>query len=379
MKTPRRILISPLDWGLGHASRIIPLINRYLEQGDNVIIAGSGLSLNLLKKQFPTLESIEIPSFKMKYSAGKSQVWAVAKAFPRLIYYSIREHSALKRIVKEKNIDFIISDNRFGLYHKTVPSAYISHQLLIKLPKGWAWLEPFVAFVHRCIINRFTECWVPDFEDMSESLAGDLSHPTKKPRNVKYIGALSRFSKRCTPYGRATDGNTITQASPVLRTSDTCLPKEEPSTRVNKLIAQASPLRSDTCLQNRITPYGRETITPNLALAILSGAEPQRSIFEKELLVSLQSKPHENIILVQGKIEAEQRKTKVGKVTVYNFMSSEELQGYILKADEIICRSGYSSIMDLHALGKLKNATLIPTPGQTEQEYLAEYISNHIK
>ena len=379
MKTPRRILISPLDWGLGHASRIIPLINRYLEQGDNVIIAGSGLSLNLLKKQFPELQSIEIPSFKMKYSAGKSQVWAVIKAFPRLIYYSIREHSALKRIVKEKNIDFIISDNRFGLYHKRVPSAYITHQLMIKLPRPWDFLEPFVAFVHRCIINKFMECWVPDFEDMSESLAGELSHPNKMPRNVRYIGVLSRFSKRCTPYGRATDGNTITQASPSLCSSDTCLPKEEPSTRVNKLIAQASPLRSDTCLQNRITPYGRENITPNLALAVLSGAEPQRSIFEKELLVSLQSKPHENIILVQGKIEAEQRKTKVGKVTVYNFMSSEELQGYILKADEIICRSGYSSIMDLHALGKLKNATLIPTPGQTEQEYLAEYISNHIK
>ena len=324
MKTPRRILISPLDWGLGHASRIIPLINRYIEQGDNVIIAGSGLSLSLLEKQFPTLESIEIPSFKMKYSAGKSQVWAVAKAFPRLIYYSIREHSALKRIVKEENIDFIISDNRFGLYHKTVPSAYITHQLLIKLPKGWAWLEPFVAFVHRGIINRFTECWVPDFEDMSESLAGELSHPAKLPRNVKYIGILSRFSERC-------------------------------------------------------IPYGRETITPNLALAILSGAEPQRTIFENELLTSLQNNTSENIILIQGKIEAEPKITKVGKVTVYNYMNTEELKEYMLKADEIICRSGYSSIMDLYALGKLKNATLIPTPGQSEQEYLAEYISNHIK
>lgn len=318
MKTPRRILISPLDWGLGHASRIIPLINRYLEQGDNVIIAGSGLSLNLLEKQFPTLESIEIPSFSMRYSAGKSQVWAVAKAFPKLIYYSIREHSALKRIVKEKNIDFIISDNRFGLYHKTVPSAYITHQLLIKLPKGWAWLEPFVAFVHRCIINRFTECWVPDFEDMSESLAGELSHPTKKPRNVKYIGTLSRFQ------------------------------------------LGASNLR-------------------NLVIAILSGAEPQRTIFENELLTSLQNNTSENIILIQGKIEAEQKITKVGKVTVYNYMNTEELKEYMLKADEIICRSGYSSIMDLYALGKLKNATLIPTPGQSEQEYLAEYISNHIK
>ena len=340
MKTPRRILISPLDWGLGHASRIIPLINRYLEQGDNVIIAGSGLSLSLLKKQFPTLESIEIPSFSMRYSAGKSQVWAVAKAFPRLIYYSIREHSALKRIVKEKNIDFIISDNRFGLYHKTVPSAYITHQLLIKLPKGWAWLEPFVAFVHRCIINRFTECWVPDFEDMSESLAGELSHPAKLPRNVKYIGILSRFSERCIPYGRE---NIITDC---------------------------------------VLAYSQNSslLTPNSSLlTILSGAEPQRTMLEKELLMSLQEDQHENIILVQGKVEAEQKVSKVGKVTVYNFMSTEELQEYILKADEIICRSGYSSIMDLYALGKLQNATLIPTPGQTEQEYLAKYISNHIK
>ena len=323
MKTPRRILISPLDWGLGHASRIIPLIDKHLELGDNVIIAGSGMSLNLLKKHFPQLHSIEIPSFTMKYSAGKSQVWAVVKAFPRLIYYSIREHNALKRIVNEENIDFIISDNRFGLFHKTVPCAYITHQILIKLPKGWAWLEPFVAFVHRCIINRFTECWVPDFEDVSESLAGELSHPAIMPRKVRYIGALSRF--------------------------------------------------------NELGVRSEELGVRNLVLAILSGAEPQRTIFENELFISLQNNTSENIILIQGKVEAEQKVGKVGKVTVYNYMSTEELQEYILKADKIICRSGYSSIMDLHALGKLQNATLIPTPGQTEQEYLAEYISNHIK
>ena len=347
MKTPRRILISPLDWGLGHASRIIPLINRYIEQGDNVIIAGSGLSLNLLKKQFPTLKNIEIPSFKMKYSAGKSQVWAVAKAFPRLIYYSIREHSALKRIVKEENIDFIISDNRFGLYHKTVPSAYITHQLMIKLPRPWGFLEPFVASVHRCIINKFTECWVPDFKEVELSLAGELSHPDKKPHNVKYIGALSRFKKL---------GVRSEELGISVQTSG------EPS------------LLEFSRVQPEITSGAS-----NLVLAILSGAEPQRTIFEKELLASLQSKPHENIILVQGKIEAEQKITQVGKVTVYNFMNTEELEKNILKADEIICRSGYSSIMDLYALGKLQNATLIPTPGQTEQEYLAEYISNHIK
>ncbi len=325
MKTPRRILISPLDWGLGHASRIIPLIDKYLELGDNVIIAGSGMSLNLLQKQFPHLQSIEIPSFTMRYSAGKSQVWAVAKAFPSLIYYSIKEHKALKRIVNDENIDFIISDNRFGLYHKSVPSAYITHQLLIKLPKGWSWLEPFAAFVHRCIINKFTECWVPDFESCQNSLAGELSHPTKLPKNVKYIGVLSRFN-----------------------------------------LSERSVGTLGSCVRNQI-------------LAILSGAEPQRTMLEEELLISLQEDQHENIILVQGKVEAEQKVSKVGKVTVYNYMNTEQLQEHILKADEIICRSGYSSIMDLYALGKLKNATLFPTPGQSEQEYLAEYISNHIK
>ena len=349
MKTPRRILISPLDWGLGHASRIIPIINRLLEQGDNVIIAGSGLSLNLLQQHFPQLKSIEIPSFKMKYSAGKSQVWAVIKAFPKLIYYSIKEHQALKRIVKEENIDLIISDNRFGLYHKRVSSAYITHQLLIKLPKGWTWLEPFVAFVHRCFINRFTECWVPDFASLDKSLAGELSHPTKKPQNVKYIGTLSRFQLgvRSEELGVSVQ----TSGEPSLLEFSRVQPE---------ITSEASNLR-------------------NLALAILSGAEPQRSIFEKKLLASLQNNPHENIILVQGKIEAEQKVSKVGKITVYNYMNTEQLQEHILKANEIICRSGYSSIMDLYALGKLKNATLIPTPGQSEQEYLAEYISNHIK
>lgn len=355
MKTPRRILISPLDWGLGHASRIIPLINKLIEQGDNVIIAGSGLSLNLLQKQFPQLKSVEIPSFKMKYSAGKSQVWAVAKAFPKLIYYSFKEHKALKRIVEEEKITFIISDNRFGLYHKSVPSAYITHQLMIKLPRGWSFLEPMVAYFHRCIINKFTECWVPDFEEMSESLAGELSHPNKKPRNVKYIGAISRFSKRCTPYGHE---NIITDCVRDFAPARLCISK------LNIALAYS---------QNS------SLLTPNLALAILSGAEPQRTMLEEELLILLQEDQHEDIILVQGKVEAEQKVSKVGKVTVYNYMNTEELQEYILKADKIICRSGYSSIMDLHALGKLQNATLIPTPGQTEQEYLAEYISNHIK
>ena len=374
MKTPRRILISPLDWGLGHASRIIPIINRLLEQGDNVIIAGSGLSLNLLQQYFPQLKSIEIPSFKMKYSAGKSQVWAVIKAFPKLVYYSIKEHKALKHIAKQENIDFIISDNRFGLYHKTVPCAYITHQLTIKLPRPWGFLEPFVAFVHRCIINKFTECWVPDFKEAEHSLAGELSHPTKLPRNVKYIGVLSRFNELGVRNFAVSESNVqFTETLP----NDSKIARGSEELGISVQTSGEPSLLEFSRVQPEITS-GASNLR-NLVLAILSGAEPQRTIFENELFISLQNNTSENIILIQGKIEAEQKVSKVGKITVYNYMNTEQLQEHILNANEIICRSGYSSIMDLYALGKLKNATLIPTPGQSEQEYLAEYISNHIK
>ncbi len=310
-----RILVCPLDWGLGHASRCIPLIYAFLKEGHEVLLAGSGQSAQLLKQEFPTLTFIPFESFTLRYSSGTSQVGAVLRAFPRLLKRIKTEQKELASIVKSYAITEVVSDNRFGCYCKAVKSIYITHQLRVKLPSPFGFLEPLVALWHRRLIEKYDACWVPDYEDTAKALAGELSHPKRMPNNVRYIGPLSRFVK-------------------VER-------QEEAST---------------------------------LTVAVLSGIEPQRSIFEQYLLDSLQIEPAERVILVQGLPHKGTAPYCVGKVEVYPSMSTQPLQDLLLQATHIICRSGYSSVMDLAAMGKLSVATFVPTPGQPEQEYLASYL-----
>lgn len=311
----QRILVCPLDWGLGHASRCIPLIYAFLRKGHEVFLAGSGVSATLLTQTFPTLPFIPFTSFTLRYSAGTSQVGAVLKALPRLFNSIKAENKELARIVEKYGITQVISDNRFGCYHAAVKSVYITHQVWVKLPAPFGWLEPLVAHWHRKIMEKYAECWIPDFQDAKESLAGTLSHPKRLPANARYIGPLSRFAAEHKP----------------------------------------------TDLQS-------------LTIAVLSGVEPQRSIFEQYLLDSLQIESANRVVLVQGLPNAECKPFKVGRVEVYPTMPTDVLQPLLQQATHIICRSGYSSVMDMHALGKLSVCTFIPTPGQPEQEYLAQYL-----
>lgn len=316
----QRILVCPLDWGLGHATRCIPLIFSYLEQGHQVLLAGSGPSLQVLKQTFPQLPVVDFPSFTLQYSRGTSQVWAVLKAMPRLVRHTYWEHQRLPFLIKQHGITQVLSDNRFGLFCKQVPCYYLTHQLHIKLPRPFGFLEPLVARLHRSVIHRYTACLVPDFEDLSRSLAGELSHPKCMPARVQYIGPLTRFSQ--------------SESSPV------------PAVNTSK----------------------------TLTVAVLSGVEPQRSIFEKYLLDSLQLEPAQRVVLVQG-LPTENKPMQLhGKVEVYASLPTQDLRQLLLQATHIICRSGYSTVMDLHALGKLSATTWVPTPGQPEQEYLATYL-----
>lgn len=308
----QRILVCPLDWGLGHASRCIPLIYDFLNQGHEVLLAGSGASAQLLQQEFPTLTFIPFESFTLRYSAGSSQIGAVLRASPRLLKRIKTEQEELASIVKLYAITLVVSDNRFGCYCKGVRSIYITHQLRVKLPSPFTFLEPWVARWHRNIIEKYDECWVPDYEEAEKSLAGELSHPKVMPNNVTYIGPLSRFDR----------------------------------------------------------PEKQGELS-TLTVAVLSGIEPQRSIFEEYLLDSLQIEPAERVVLVQGLPDKGSEPHCVGKVEVYPSMSTQPLQDLLLQATHIICRSGYSSVMDLAAMGKLSVATFVPTPGQPEQEYLA--------
>ena len=311
----QRILVCPLDWGLGHASRCIPLIYDFLNQGHEVLLAGSGASAQLLQQEFPTLTFIPFESFTLRYSAGSSQIGAVLRAFPRLLKRIKTEHKELASIVKSYAITQVVSDNRFGCYCKEVKSIYITHQLWVKLPSPFGFLEPLVASWHRGIIEKYDACWVPDYEEAEKSLAGELSHPKVMPNNVTYIGPLSRFDR----------------------------------------------------------PEKQGELS-TLTVAVLSGIEPQRSIFEQYLLDTLQIEPSDKVILVQGLPQKGVQPFTVGKVTVYPSLPSAQLQVLLQQASRIICRSGYSSVMDLAILGKLSATTFIPTPGQPEQEYLAGYL-----
>ena len=335
-----------MNWGLGHASRCIPLVRRLIREGHEVILGGDGESLTLLRKHFPKLRYTYLAPLNLRYSAGKSQVWAMLKALPKLFLWSLKDHAMLKAVLREEPIDYVLSDNRFGLFvhrpttndHRPTTNdhrpttIYLTHQLHIMLPRPWRWLEPLVARLHARIYTRFNKVWVPDYEDADKSLAGELSHQKElKIKNyelkIQYIGPLSRFED----YDRSQD-NPIAQSYTVV--------------------------------------------------AVLSGLEPHRTLLEKEI-VARYLDTDEQVLIVQGLVNRPNTRFKRRNITLVPSITDTELVPVLMNAKHIIARSGYSTIMDLQALGLLpsKNETpnpqieLIPTPGQPEQEYLSAYFA----
>lgn len=285
------VLVTPLDWGLGHATRCIPLINKLKELGHAVVIAGSGPSLDLLKIEFPSEKFFEIASYEITY--GRLPLFVhLSLKIPSIIRVIRSEHQQTADIVKNENISAVISDNRYGCYHEKIPSAIITHQLSIQAP-----LRSVANLYNKKLIRRFTECWVPDTPD--HALSGRLS-----VSNIshKFIGPLSRMK------------------------------------------AVRSTNKFDV-------------------LALISGPEPHRTSFDT--LLTDQLKGHSSYRIVRGLPSLERTSSPI-----FNHLPSQQLNELVANASIIIARSGYSTIMDLAALNK--KAIFVPTPGQTEQLYLAK-------
>lgn len=304
------ILVAPLDWGLGHATRCIPVIRELLQQNCRVILAASGKGKVLLEQEFPQLPVLPLPGYEIEYaSSGWGLAIKIVAQIPKLLAAIKGEQAWLQKVAAEQQIDAVISDNRYGLYHPDVPSVFITHQLCVKAPLQFA--EDLIQEVLYQYINRFAECWVPDAAGVN-NLAGDLSHPASQPAiPIHYIGPLSRFETKETK----TEGESL--------------------------------------------------------LILLSGPEPQRTLLEEIFLQDLKeyTKP---VVLVRG-LPGEEEKIEISEnVTVYNHLPAVELEQKIRKAGMVISRCGYSTVMDLAALQK--RSILIPTPGQTEQEYLANHL-----
>lgn len=309
-----KVLVCPLNWGLGHATRCIPLLKGLLKAGHEVVIAADGHPLTLLQKEFPEQRFIHSTSYNIKYNKGKSQLTAMLRSLPIIFAAILREKIWLEKLLNEEQFDRVISDNRFGLWSSKTNSIYISHQLMIKMPKGLKWAEPIVWLGHRFFINRFDECWIPDHAG-NDNLSGDLSHKYPLPKRSRFIGPLSRFSQ--------------------------------------------------------ISPENSESTIPIVAL--ISGPEPQRSIFEQEVFQWLKNQD-QKALLIRGLPANHESHSDVDLITFRNHLPSDELLTVLLQSKIIICRSGYSTLMDLEALGILNKAYICPTPGQTEQEYLTHYL-----
>ena len=188
-----RVLVAPLNWGLGHATRCVPIIRGLLAEGYEVVIAADGYPLKFLRQEFPHLEWIEFEGLKVRYADGESQVGAMLRQVPSFLRGIWREHKELKRIVEAYDIDVVVSDNRFGLWCRDVHSVYVTHQLMVKMPRGLKWMEWAVWRLHRWFIKYYDECWVPDVAG-EDNLSGDLSHKYPLLKNTRFIGPLSRFS-----------------------------------------------------------------------------------------------------------------------------------------------------------------------------------------
>ncbi len=299
----KRILVAPLNWGLGHATRCIPLILELQKEGFEPVIASDGEALELLRKEFPLLEFHKLPSYNISYSRKKQYFKLHLLLMAPHIFKTISaERKKIEELVKTENISGIISDNRWGVYSEMVPSVFITHQL--KVLSGV--FTSISSKIQQKYIQKFDECWIPDAEE-EPHLSGEMGHLKNPPLPVKFIGILSRFKKEIL------------------------------------------------------------SISYDIAV-ILSGPEPQREILQQILEKELKGSDS-RILFVKGIVEKEQIQEKKDNWTIYNFLTSAQLQDYLNQSEYVICRPGYTSLMDLAALEK--KAFLIPTPGQNEQEYLA--------
>ncbi len=305
------VLFCILDWGMGHATRSSVLINRLLEQNNKITLFASETSIVYLKQQFPTLEYITAPTYGIQYYRYLPAALSIALQISKIKRCTDLEHQMVNDILEKNKFDLVISDSRYGCFDTNIHSVFITHQLFLKSPLFSNWLnQKYLDY-----LSPFSTIWVPDFEGI-DNLSGDLAHkyldfpPTLKEK-TQYILPLSRFDA------------------------------------INK-----AEKRFDL-------------------IFILSGPEPLRTVFENQVLQYVNSNTG-NYALIRGT----NTKVEVLNVSVnlktHSILNVNELRELISSSDAIVCRSGYSSIMDYYQLSIIKY--ILATPGQTEQVYLANHL-----
>jgi len=301
---------------LGHAARMIPVARLLQELNNNIFIASGEEHLALYRTEMPGLTYINFTGFRPGYSRFLPQYLALLFKTPLLLYHIILEHARLKKIIRDYDIDIVISDNRFGLWNKKITTVYVTHMPLIPFPEPLRFMEFTGKLLHRAVITKYSRCFIPDLPG-EVNVSGRLSHGIRLPDNVRFIGILSRFNS------------------------------------------------SDEHRERKLFDFRHNTI-------ILSGPEPQRAMLKQKLVNILENK-EPPVVILEGRPDEMHNFSRSGNVLSYNHLPAAEMKEMVTRSESIISRSGYTTIMELISLNC--SALLIPTPGQTEQEYLAGYLA----
>ena len=307
-------MLAPLDWGWGHTTRCLPLIRRLQELGASICFAGNDAQQTFVRRQFPQLHFLPLEGYEVQYPRkGIGFLPKMLAQVPRIALRIRSEHHWLRQAVAQWGIKGVISDNRYGLWHPQVPSVVVCHQLALHTGLG-AWVDARATAVNQRLLAKFGSIWVPD-NSTPPGLSGRLGHPLHLPANTKYIGPLSQFQN---------------------------------------VLPAASGTREK---QKKL-------------LILLSGPEPQRSILSDLLWPQVQAL-NLPTVFVEGKAQAPPRASSEA-VTWHALRSGRELQTVLEAASYVVCRGGYTTLMEAAELD-LK-LLVIPTPGQGEQQYLGKQL-----
>ena len=310
-----KVLVAPLDWGLGHATRCVPVIREFMNQGAEVELAVVRANAGLLRGIFPGLRQRLSPSYNVVYPKhGYNMGLWLVKNGAHLRAVIDFEHRFAEEMVERHHYDVLVSDNRFGFYSRQAKSIYMTHQRRIAFPRVLSTFEPLGMLWHASVMKHFDEVWVPDLPEFP-GYAGALSHVKTSPVPLKYVGALSRF-----------DG---------------------------------ADLSTDACNRYRF-------------VAVVSGVEPARTRFENLLRKTLAKIPGHHAIIL-GKPSLGLKSWTEGNIEFYTHLPDESFASIVRTADWVVSRGGYSTVMDMAVLGA--KCIFVPTPGQYEQIILGRDLS----
>ena len=304
-----KIFYAVLNMGLGHASRSLPLIRELHKQGNKVWVGSNGRSLYFLQKELPDLKFFETPDYEIRYSKSNLLIPKLFFQFPKILNRIKKENEFCEKVVKEISPDIIISDHCYGIYHSKIPSFMLSHQINFAVPGNVEILSKLISKFNFSYHQYFKKIIIPDFQDKPGGLiSGSLSRFPANNTKYQYAGILSSIKKEA--------------------------------------------------IENDLT-----------LLVSISGPEPQRTLFEEIIMEQIGNIPGKKVVVL-GKSERSELLIEKDDLKVYSHVGRKELEGFMNKAQIILSRPGYSTIMELVEIGK--KALFVPTPGQTEQEYLAK-------